>query len=295
MNILILLAMAGMATAILISVHLLHRRRSRSHAQVSITTSLDGSHTLLALIGHIQQHRGMSSALLSGDQNFRTRLDSKAREIEALLPKLGTMAKFETAQAFPCFTSNDLNLFKFHWDELRNKLEQLSIEQSITQHSVLIEELLEWLSAVGEARLSPAKNNPEHLALVRNYASRLPALTECLGRARAMGSSVAAKKSCSAVARVRLMFLVSRSETLLSQAQNSSGHSQYATQAAAAIQEMLTVVRSDLLQSAGITVSAQTYFQTATRAIDLVFAWIDSCGRDMTHDIDTTLTSLSTK
>lgn len=259
------------------------RRRSQAASGRALGETLEGCRTMLALIGHFQQHRGMSSALLSGDQSFRPRLDQKGREIEALIPQLRELARIETAMAFPCLTSNDLSLFKFHWEELREKLAGLSVEQSIAQHSFLIAELLKWLAALGEARLEPALGDS---ALVRNYLGRLPALTECLGQARALGASVAARHACSAVARVRLMFLVARAEALLSQAADSYSGMPEADRAMQAVQQMARVVRTQMLLSSGITVGAEEYFQIATQAVDGVFGWIERCGRSVVGKLD---------
>lgn len=111
-------------------------------------------------------------------------------------------------------------------------------------------------------------------ALVKNYTIRLPALTECLGQARALGMSVATKRGCSAVTRVRLMFLVARAEALLNQALEAAGDGQQAEKAMLAVQEMARVIRTRMLLSSGVTVAAQDYFELASVAIDQVFAWI---------------------
>lgn len=256
----------------------LHRRRRREYADESLDSTLAACRSLLALIGHFQQHRGMSSALLSGDKIFRTRLDGKGRDIEGLIPTLREVAGREGARVHPCLTPNDLALFQFQWGQLREKLNGLSVEQSIAQHSFLIDQLLQWLAALGESRLEVLLVDRCARGLVRNYASRLPALTECLGQARALGMSVAARRGCSAVARVRLMFLVARAEALLNQANEASGHGPKAEMAALAVQEMARVIRTRMLLSSGISVAAQEYFDIATVAVDSVFAWINESG-----------------
>lgn len=259
------------------------RQRTRPAAGRTLEATLAGSRAMLALVCHFQQHRGMSSALLSGDRSFRARLDRKAEEIEALIPALQELARIETATPFPCLTSKDLSQFQLHWQALRQKLAGLSVEQSVAQHSFLIAELLEWLAALGESRVEPVLGER---ALVRNYLCRLPALTECLGQARALGASVAARHACSAVARVRLMFLVARAEALLSQAANACGGMPEADRASLAVQQMARVVRTQMLLSSGITVGAEEYFQIATQAVDGVFGWIERCGRSVATNLD---------
>lgn len=275
---LIIYTMLALAVVILAVSTMIHRRRSWVDADRSLDKTLAACRSLLALVGHLQQHRGMSSALLAGDQGFGSRLDAKGREIEALIPALREVAKAECTRAHPCLTPNDLSLFQHNWGQLRQKLAGLSVEQSIAQHSFLIDQLLQWLAALGESRVELLLVDRCGRGLVRNYASRLPALTECLGQARALGTSVAARRGCSAVARVRLMFLVARAETLLSQANEVGGRGPKADKAALAVQQMARVIRTRMLLSSGISVAAQEYFDIATVAVDSVFAWIGESG-----------------
>ena len=274
----VIYAMLALAGVILCVSAVLHRRSRREYADKSLESTLQACRSLLALIGHFQQHRGMSSALLAGDQSFRVRLDGKGREIAALIPTLRAVAKAEGRRAHPCLTQNDLSLFQFNWEQLREKLSGMSVEQSIAQHSFLIDQLLQWLAALGESRVEVLLADSSARSLVRNYASRLPALTECMGQARALGVSVATRRGCSAVARVRLMFLVARAEALLNQANDAGQHGAKAGKAAQAVQEMARVIRTRMLLSSGITVAAQEYFDIATAAIDGVFTWIDESG-----------------
>lgn len=273
-----MLALAGFILAVSM---MLYRRRRWLEAGKSLDNTLAACRSLLGLIGHLQQHRGMSSALLSGDQCFRARLDGKGREIEGLIPSLREVARAEGARAHPCLTLNELSVFQFNWGQLREKLAGLSVEQSIAQHSFLIDQLLQWLAALGEARVELLLVDRCSRGLVRNYASRLPALTECLGQARALGTSVAARRGCSAVARVRLMFLVARAEALLNQANEVGGRGVKAEKAALAVQQMARVIRTRMLVSSGISVAAQEYFEIATAAVDSVFAWIGESGVEL--------------
>lgn len=277
----IMYTMLALAAVILAVSTKLHRRRRWEYADKSLDKTLHACRSLLALVAHFQQHRGMSSALLAGDQAFRIRLDGKAREIEALIPDLREVAREEGSRAHPCLTQNDLSLFQFHWGELREKLNGLSVEQSIAQHSFLVDQLLQWLAALGESRLEVLLADRCARGLVRNYASRLPALTECLGQARALGTSVAARRGCSAVARVRLMFLVARAEALLNQAGEAGRRGPKADKAALAVQEMARVIRTRMLLSSGISVAAQEYFDIATAAVDSVFSWINESGTEL--------------
>ena len=127
-----------------------YRRKRWVDADRSLNMTLATCRSLLALVGHFQQHRGMSSALLSGDRSFGGRLDGKAREIDGLIPSLREAAREESSRVHPCLTLNELSLFQYNWGQLREKLPGFSVEQSIAQHSFLIDQLLRWLAGLGE-------------------------------------------------------------------------------------------------------------------------------------------------
>ncbi|MEY4593060.1 MAG: hypothetical protein RIR18_1955 [Pseudomonadota bacterium] len=248
-------------------------------AKLSSQQTLLNCTRLLGLTRHLQQHRGMSSAWLSGDQNFASRREGKTKEILALLPGLSELVNQESLQNCPCITVNEWVLFRHHWKELLEALPKLSVEQSIARHSQLINKVLEWLAAIGEARIEPLASEREMVGAARNYAHRLPLLTECLGQARAIGSSVTAQHSCPPVARVRLLFLISRAEALLEQAVAAHGSGVMTSRSQQAIKEMVATVRTRMLFSSGVVVKSEEYFEMSTKAIDLVFEWIGACER----------------
>ena len=277
----------GIAVAALLYLYLRHRNAMQRDDKRLATArqALEGCAHLLELLRALQQHRGLSSGWLAGERQFEARMGARRQEIERELTALAPTALAETQMPRPCLTPHDLSLFRFRWQALVDELQGLSIEQSIARHSQMIAHALDWLAALGEARIElPAADRVDADA-VRNYASRLPLLAEYLGQARAVGSGVAARGTCTPVARVRLMFLVSRSESLLKQAMQVTGDRQ-ALAAARAVAALTGMVRQQLLAERAAGVTAEAYFATATGAIDAVFAWIESCGEDIRRELD---------
>lgn len=259
------------------------RRQRALYARTHLQETLASCRHLLALAAHLQQHRGMSSAWLSGDVSFEPRLLEKRRQIDTVFPLLMNSARIESQQPYPCLTANDVSLFRFRWQNLLEGLPRMAPETSMSQHGFMVAQVLEWLSSLGEARIDPLAGQHMPLGMIRNYAHRLPALTECLGQARAIGSSVAARHGCTPVARVRLMFLISRAEALLEQAAAAHNHGDSTLQTRLAVQEMARTVRTSMLLSHGVVVSPEQYFSIATRAIDAVYSWIGACSKEITE------------
>lgn len=261
----------------------------RRQRQRQVAAQGRGEHVLTdcrrfaTLIGHLQQHRGMSSGWLAGEASFAPKLTRLQGDIGGELAALRQVAEGEGRQPHPVLTENDGRLFAHRWQTLLDELPGLTPEQSIARHSALIGDLLDWLTALGEARLAPALGEAEWLGLVRNYAHRLPALAECLGQARAVGSGVAARHACPPVARVRLMFLIGRAESLLDQASRADAGNDHIRQARQAVQALAETVRGRMLHSNGVDVSSSEYFSLASRAIERVYGWMDEVAGRLSH------------
>lgn len=233
---------------------------------------------LVELVGHVQQHRGMSGAWLAGDASFAAHLPEKQAAVERAFAALLEAMAGEDAEPYPCFVSNDLRLLRHRWRELVAGLGGSSPEHSFQAHCRVVATLLEWLAALGEARIEQPFAGEVSAAAARNFAHRLPVLAECLGQARALGSAVAVRRYCPPVARVRLAFLAARSETLLRQATEATADRGAAAcaQARHGVDAYLEAIRGRLLAAREIDMPAGDYFALATRAMDAVFAWLEA-------------------
>lgn len=257
--------------------YLAYRRRIAQEENERLAARLLGAQTLLQLVMCIQQHRGMASAWLGGDARFAPRLEEKAAEVAAKFPALRHLARREAQRDAPCFVLHDVALLIHAWQEIREALPGCSIEQSLARHSYLITQVLSWLAQYGETRLAP------HVAAhcqgaLRNHVVRLPALAECLGQMRALGMGVVVRKRCSAVARVRMMYLAGRAEMLLRQACQGASAMPATVDAEKAVLFLTRLVRTRMLQADGIAVDTFDYYSMASAVIDQVFAWAVASG-----------------
>ncbi|HLA36736.1 MAG TPA: nitrate- and nitrite sensing domain-containing protein [Rhodocyclaceae bacterium] len=247
--------------------------------------AFDGCERLLGLIKSLQRHRGMSSAWLSGDRSFEGRIAELRQLLERQFNASMQTATLETDSPWPCFDHNDMAMLRHQWQALADAYASMTTEQNIAAHTDLVTKVLGWLAALGEARIELALPDRVAAGVVRNYAMRLPALAECLGQARAVGSSVAAHGKCSPVARVRLMFLASRAEALIAQAL-AAAPSARSSATARTVEELVEMIRRHLLNEHRVDIGAGDYFDTATHAIDDVFAWIDGCALDLRRALE---------
>ncbi|NMF97425.1 nitrate- and nitrite sensing domain-containing protein [Aromatoleum toluolicum] len=227
---------------------------------------------LVQLIAHVQQHRGMSNAWRAGDASFAARLPEKQSAIERLFGELLADAVHEDAAVVPCFVSHDVRRLRHLWQDVVRGLGRATPEENFAVHCRIIADLLDWLGALGEARIEQPLAGLVPAVAARNFAHRLPALAECLGQARALASAVAARRECPPVSRVRLLFLLSRAESLLAQVVKASGGSGAgSTDAGRAVDRFVAALRDRLLASGDIQLTAGECFTLGTAAIDRVF------------------------
>jgi hypothetical protein len=78
------------------------------------------------------------------------------------------------------------------------------------------------------------------------------------------------------------MFLVSRAESLTDQA---CAVDRQGAAAAQKVRSLALTIRTHMLGSQQVSVSAEDYFAEATGAIDAVFAWVRECGKTLEQEI----------
>lgn len=236
--------------------------------------SLAASADIVRLVQSVQQHRGMSGAWLAGDQSFGSKLPPKQAEVERLFDALEPAVRAESNEAYPCVRVAELRALHAQWQALIGGLRASTSEKSFQEHCQIAARLLDWLRALGEARIGQPGGAADESPAVRNFSFRLPTLAESLGQARALASAAAARGHVAPVTRVRLVFLLSRAESLLATASNAAKGESCAQQeqASLAVQNFVRALRQRLL-GGGVSIAAAECFALATQAVDGVFVW----------------------
>ncbi|BAL23178.1 nitrate- and nitrite sensing domain-containing protein [Azoarcus sp. KH32C] len=251
--------------------------RKRSHDKIERARgALASAGNLVQLIAQVQQHRGMSAAWRAGDTSFAARLPEKQGAVRRLFSSVLDAAKREDGERIPCFVTHDARVLRHEWERLVEGLADLTPEQSFHTHCRIVATLLDWLAAIGEARVEQPLSGTIPAVAARNFFHRLPVLVESLGQARALASAVAARRHCPPVSRVRLLFLLSRAESLMTQAQapGAAAMTEVPAEARRAVATFVAALRDRLIASREIELSASECFTLGTSAIDAVFAWL---------------------
>ncbi|HEY3325836.1 MAG TPA: hypothetical protein VGK14_01550 [Novimethylophilus sp.] len=232
---------------------------------------------LKQLLLDIQQCRGMINALLSGDKSFAPKVTQKQDSVDR------DMSALDDWQQVALLSAKRWNDVRSQWKDLRAQAATLPIETSFERHSGLIREVLRCMGDVAE-RSQLGGVHAVDPVLVNVLWNKLPIAAECIGQARGMGASVAARGCCSSVVRIKLCFLEERiRETMALVSADLAGAncSEAASMAkewqvaSGTVSSFLDLLESSLLKVEHPTLDAEHYFATATKALEAVFQAFD--------------------
>lgn len=244
-------------------------RRLRAERNSRKLAALRINQHLKDLMSQVQQHRGLVSLFLNGNQDALQRSQAKKLHVEQELARLAGLYDAELMTPSRWQRIND------YWQALDKEALQSSADSSFEQHSELIRQILFLIGDVAEhAQL--AAISPEQQSRLDTLWSKLPATAEAIGQARAVGAGVAAAGHCSSVSRIKLRYLQQQVKEALSELHLSSTemHRQ-ADEFEHKAGVFLTELEQKLLLPSAPATSAESYFQIATEALDAAYAMFE--------------------
>ncbi|MFZ3089148.1 MAG: diguanylate cyclase [Nitrospirota bacterium] len=259
---------------------------------------------LVDIMEEYQRHRGVTTALLSGDASFKdeqlgiqTHLDHDMQTIDATDQVYGADLK----------TTERWQAVKAKWADLKKRALSLSPKESFKSHTLLIEDILSLISRVGETSNMRFDPHPDSYYLMDTVVYKLPVLSEHLGQARAIGSGIAARKRVASDERMRLIILyglIRYAADANSKAFDSvfrenpelkSKLKKDANDSADAINEFLKILNKEFIKAGGIEINAKNYFQFATNTIDKVFKTYNAAAPELDRLLEARINKFSKK
>lgn len=246
---------------------------------------LNYNSAIRSLVQHAQQHRGLSSTYLSGNISVKDQVIAKQGEIQkdmenvdSLDSKYGTLLK----------TSSKWNDIKSQYIELEKNIFNLPVNDAISKQTQLIGKLLDLNSDVADTSYLILQQESYKYYLADNIVYKLPRTTEYMGQARALGSSVAAKKSATKDERFKLLYLSQTMSIALGDSQRGMNiiYDNYAegkkildetyVKASNSSKKLVDTINSELLNSEEINIKSEDYYKSATDSIDDVYNLLNS-------------------
>lgn len=146
---------------------------------------------LLKVIQVSQQHRGLSSGLLNGNEEMRAPLQKKTAEASAAFKAadeafVGTLAP-SAVKRWPDVRKE--------WAALESGGLQLKARDNLLAHTAMIRKAMLTLHDLGDDGNLTLDPSADTYYLIDNVIRRVPDVSERLGRLRAMGTGVLAAKA----------------------------------------------------------------------------------------------------
>ncbi len=254
-------------------------------------TGLTYIKTVRQPIEQIQQHRGMMAAYLNGATEFRDRImqkrtlvDKNLAELKAIDNKLGSQLD----------TGGVVNDLMRQWDNIKTNAMNMKTAEAIKVHSSMIADMLTLITHVADVSKISVDPKIDSKYISDALTNHLPNVLENMGKARAVGSGVAARGSfASQKLYVKLAVLSSNITTheynlakglktafeenkLLAQKLGSQVNNNNI-----AIKNIQALLNNDLLHAKTITVSSDKIFNTATKAISGSYKLYDALAPEL--------------
>ena len=228
-----------------------------------------------------QQHRGLAALVLGGVAGADDKRQAKQAEADQLYARIDTMVK---AMDDPG-VSKVWDGARRDWESLRAGVsnKSLTVAQSFAAHTALVPQLLKLNDLVGDhfgLSLDPDKDSYQ---LIQAMYYQLPYLTEELGKTRALGAGLLARKEASADERIALSSFIGRVNDRLYQTRTAfdkaatenpaieSSLGDAMREAATAAAALTRLVGEQIVKSDTLSYSASEYVNLATQTIDAQF------------------------
>ena len=233
----------------------------------------------------IQQHRGMTSAYLNGDQAFRERIMQKRRDVDQ---RLASLKAIDEELGAALATDGLLQAILTQWDTIKAKSLTMTPEESLKAHNALVADFLGLMSHVADTSEITLDPTLDSYYLGDALVNRLPNLTENMGLARALGSSVAAAGSFTQDSHTKLAVFVENIQNYNREmGKGLAAAFEYnpklveilgkqARDNDEAVSKLEAMLRHDLLDADRIAIRSDAVFAIATQAIAKTYGLFDA-------------------
>lgn len=141
------------------------------------------------LVQLLQQHRGLSSGVLSGSQELAPKRTAKQKDVEAALAT--------TDKTLPANlkVSTGWRSIQSEWQQVADHGLSLTAPENVAAHTRLIEDVLTFMLTIGDETELTLDPEIDTYYLMEVAIMRQPTVLERLGRLRALGTAVLVGKS----------------------------------------------------------------------------------------------------
>jgi len=187
-------ALLGLIALLVVGALLFQLAMSLRESIVYAEKELEASERLprvLKVIQLLQEHRGLSSGVLSGNEAMRPLLQKKTEEVVEAMKQGEAGLSGGVAQS----ASQRWKQVAQDWEALRSGGLQLAQRESVVAHTRLIAKAMEALHDLGDDGGLSLDPSADSFYLIGGVLHSLPDVGERLGRLRALGTGVLSSKA----------------------------------------------------------------------------------------------------
>jgi methyl-accepting chemotaxis protein len=242
------------------------------------TQGIAPTQNLLELVRLLQKHRGLSARLLSGDTQAAAQREATKKEANESVAKLDTLVKTIANTKI----NEDWNSLTQHWRKLQVQVDktEIPVPQSFQEHSSLIEDYLTLSDKIADQFGLPLDPDAKTYFMIQAFVYANPALTETLGKLRALGSAALVSKQATPADLQRLSGLVdlatSQRKVALSSLEKAfvldplikTELEALTNDASENYKTAIELLQKEILTAPQLTYPPKDYFDTYTKTID---------------------------
>ncbi|PKO86341.1 MAG: methyl-accepting chemotaxis protein [Betaproteobacteria bacterium HGW-Betaproteobacteria-12] len=226
------------------------------------------------MVQFMQQHRGLSSGVLNGNEAMKERRAGKEKEVEAAVVEVSA-ALSPQLREMPAW-----KLLSQDWQAIRRDGLGWTAPENLKRHSAMIEQALIFMVDVADETQLTLDPVMDTYYFMDTVVTKMPAMLEPLGITRARGTGVLTRKELSPQLRIDISALIAQmSGTLRAQNDNLNKVMRFAPHLQASLsaptqefsagaEKIFALVREDVLGEKFAT-PPQEYFALTTQVIDL--------------------------
>ncbi|GEM_PF-262907 len=262
------IAIASLILGLLLVLFIVRKTKKVRHKQI---VGIQFILLIRDLITSTQKHRGWSAAYARGDQSVLGDLNALKQNMKH------TSSRLE--HNFPVTEFERWESYQDHWGRLSAHSEQLTLENTVKQHTQIVSNLLFLLEDIAEHYHLTV----EHLSDFPNVGllwRELLHVAEYIGQSRALGTGIATQQFCSSVEKIKLGFLHQKISEIANgtfnqlEQQKSKADSftvsQKVSQAKQQIGQFCQIIKQELIDAEKIELDSKQYFSMATDAIQVI-------------------------
>lgn len=241
--------------------------------------------SLRPIYTNMAKTRGMTNAFLNGEVDLETKIKSMRDKIEKYFSNLEAV---DASLSSILKTKGKVSDIIERWQKLQHMSFSLSAEKSFAEHTFIIEKALDLNEHIIESSgLILDSNVASHFLMDASFL-RLPVLMENMGKARGVGSGIAAKGNYTPESFLQLVNYVDTINVTLKKMNHAlqivfNEDSEYASklalvsgQADKEVKEFIMLSKNSLINPVNIKIEAVDYFDGGSKAIKSVVKLFDA-------------------